>query len=118
MRVYKGVTVFDWDHEPTDMRPSAFVESTQHSTHYDSVWAPSTQTRASMLERRRPRPPRKRGGMGTGVVLGVLAVGVAFGAWHWRTPAAVPAAAPEAAPAPPTKAGTVSATTPPGPRLR
>lgn len=96
VRVYKGVTVFDWDHEPTDMRPSAFAESTQ----YDAVWAPSTQTRTSMLERRRPRPPRKRGGLGTVGVIAVLAVatlvGVAIGWWHLRADrgAAVEAAAP------------------------
>lgn len=96
VRVYKGVTVFDWDHEPTDMRPSAFVESTQ----YDAVWAPSTQTRASMLESRRPRPPRKRGGLGTLGVVGVLAVatllGVGLGWWHLRSEreAAAPVAAP------------------------
>ena len=104
MRVYKGVTVFDWDHEPTDMRPSAFVESTQ----YDAVWAPSTQTRVSMLESRRPRPPRKRGGLGTLGVVSVLAVatlvGVAVGWWHLRaeheTAAAVaPAPAVTTAPA-------------------
>lgn len=107
VRVYKGVTVFDWDHEPSDMRPSAFVESTQ----YDSVWAPSTQTRASMLERRRPRPPRKRGGVGTGlvvvVVLLALGVGAALGAWHWRSRGSAPVAGetprtgPDTAPATP-----------------
>lgn len=100
VRVYKGVTVFDWDHEPSDMRPSAFAESTQ----YGNVWAPSTQTRASTLEHRRARPRRKRGGLGTVgitvVLLVAVGIGVAVGWWLQRSGGSGSVASTTPAPAP------------------
>lgn len=74
MRVYKGETVFDWDFEPTDERPSAFAESTQ----YGRLWAPSTRSPSS-LEVARPRPPRKRGGIGTAWVVTIVGLAVVAG---------------------------------------
>ena len=75
MRVYKGETVFDWDSEPSSERPSAFAESTQ----YGRVWAPSARAPSSTLEVARPRPPRKRGGIGTAWVVTIIGLAVAAG---------------------------------------
>lgn len=76
IRRFKGVTVFDWDSEPSEMRPSEFVESTLASP----MWTTPSRLEAPVpaLEVRRPRPPRKQGGVGT--VWLALAVAVALGA--------------------------------------
>jgi hypothetical protein len=76
VRVYKGQTVFDWDHEPSDERPSAFVESTQ----YGQLWAPSTRAPGAGLEVARARPPRKQGGIGAGWIALIIGLAVAAGA--------------------------------------
>ena len=83
IRKFKGETVFDWDSEPSEMRPSEFVESTLASP----MWTTPSRLEAAPLETRRAGPPRKQGGVGT--VWLALAVAVALGsalleaAVHW-----------------------------------
>lgn len=75
IRRFKGETVFGWENEPADERPSAHSESTQ----YGALWAPLTRPQSAGLEVARPRPPQKRGGR-TNVWLAVmLAVALAAG---------------------------------------
>lgn len=74
IRQFKGATVYDWDSEPSEMRPSEFVESTLASP----MWTTPSRLEAPALEVRRPRPPRKQGGVGT--VWLAVAVSMALGA--------------------------------------
>jgi hypothetical protein len=69
IRRFKGETVFGWENEPADERPSALANSTQ----YGALWAPLTRPPASTLEVARPRPPQKRGSR-TNVWLAVVLV--------------------------------------------
>lgn len=73
VRVFKGETVFDWDAEPSDERPSTFVESTQ----YGALLQMPRRSMPVPLEVRRPRPPRKRAGVGNAWVGLIVAVGLA-----------------------------------------
>ena len=97
IRRFKGETVFGWENEPADERPSSLSESTQ----YGALWAPLTRPSASGLEVARPRPPQKRSGR-AGVWLAVLvavtlAAGALFGVVRLLQ-ARHPAASPEASP--------------------
>ncbi|MDE1949868.1 MAG: hypothetical protein KGL43_15235 [Burkholderiales bacterium] len=56
VRQYKGTTVFDWDSEPADERPSEFTSSSLGS-------GSSRRSGYEGIEVRRRRPPRKRAGM-------------------------------------------------------
>ena len=69
IRRFKGETVFGWENEPADERPSELSGSTQ----YGALWAPMTRPPASTLEVARPRPPQKRGGR-TNVWLATLLI--------------------------------------------
>jgi len=73
IRRFKGETVFDWETEPSIERPSEMVEPTQ----YGALWAAASPSGYGGLEVRRPRPPRKRGGLGQAWLAVVLAVALA-----------------------------------------
>ena len=104
IRKYRGETVFGWEHEPSDERPSEFRQSTR----YDSLMTPLTRSTVSgTLEIARPRPPRKRGGsivnVWVAVVLVVaLAGGAVMGVVRWMHGAA-PAKPPRSAPGQPAR---------------
>jgi len=115
VRRFKGETVFDWDNEPTSERPSEFTESTQ----YSGLWGPTTRPRNSTLEVPRPRPPKKRGGIGATWIAIIIAFAVTAGAvigymrYRESQPApapqaAAPQAATESAPAAPPAKGTAA----------
>jgi hypothetical protein len=76
IRRFKGETVFGWEHEPADERPSVHPETTQ----YGALWAPLTRPPASTLEVARPRPPRKRGASPNAWLAVLLVVALAAGA--------------------------------------
>lgn len=85
VRTFKGTTVFDWDVEPSDERPSEFVESSLHMG-LNTSCRPSgfAQLPPEVL---RPRPPPKRGGgnpwlLALAVVAGVAGAGL-YGLIHF-----------------------------------
>jgi len=75
IRRFKGETVFDWETEPADERPSELAEPTQ----YGALWAP-TRSPYVGLEVPRARPPRKRGGLGNAWIAVLLTVALAAAA--------------------------------------
>lgn len=97
VRKFKGTTVFDWDSEPTEERPSEFAESSLHlgqtaisrSSGFHKRGGDYTARSSgySQLERARPRPPQKRGGSSTlWLALGMVAVitvGGLYGLMRW-----------------------------------
>jgi hypothetical protein len=76
IRKFKGETVFGWEHEPADERPSQFSDTTQ----YGALWAPLTRPPTSPLEVARPRPPQKRGAAPNAWLAALLVVTLAAGA--------------------------------------
>jgi hypothetical protein len=97
VRKFKGETVFGWEHEPADERPSEFAPTTR----YDTLWTTPLRAPAPALEIPRPRPAQKRGGFNNVWLALVLAVALAgsaiFGVVRWlhRSQAtALPATAP------------------------
>lgn len=99
VRKFKGTTVFDWDAEPTEERPSEFAESSLYlsqtaisrsSGFYKrgGDFSPSSRSGASTLERARPRPPQKKGGsnavwiVAIGMVL-IITAGGLYGLMRW-----------------------------------
>jgi hypothetical protein len=97
VRKFKGTTVFDWDSEPTEERPSEFAESSLYLSqtaisrssgfHKRGGDFTGRSTGYSQLERARPRPAQKRGGSGTlWLALGMVAiitVGGLYGLMRW-----------------------------------
>lgn len=71
VRKFKGSTVYDWDSEPSDERPSEFTAGA-------AVSVPAHRA-ATGLEQRRARPARKRGGLST-LAVSMLLLGVSAGA--------------------------------------
>lgn len=99
IRKFKGTTVFDWDSEPSEERPSEFAESSlslsqtaiSHSSGFSKRggdFSPLPRNAGnSTLERARARPAQKRGGSGTlwlalGMVL-LITVGGLYGLMRW-----------------------------------
>ncbi len=99
VRKFKGTTVFDWDSEPSEERPSEFAESSlslsQTAISRSSGFSKrggdfstvARNTGHSTLERARARPAQKRGGSRTlwfalGMVL-VITVGGLYGLVRW-----------------------------------
>ncbi|MFY9510649.1 MAG: hypothetical protein WAQ05_06730 [Rubrivivax sp.] len=100
IRKFKGTTVFDWDAEPSEERPSEFAESSlylgQTAISRSSGFhkrggdfsTPSRSNSYSQLERARPRPPQKKGGsnavwvIAIGMVLAITAGGL-YGLMRW-----------------------------------
>jgi len=99
VRKFKGTTVFDWDSEPTEERPSEFAESSLYlsqtaisrSSGFHKRGGDFSTSRSSSgyssLERARPRPAQKKGGSGTlWLALGMVAiitVGGLYGLIRW-----------------------------------
>jgi hypothetical protein len=98
VRKFKGTTVFDWDSEPSEERPSEFAESSLYlsqtaisrSSGFSKRGGDFSHSRSSgysTLERARPRPAQKRGGSNTlWWALGMVAVitaGGLYGLIRW-----------------------------------
>lgn len=73
VRQFKDTTVFDWDAEPADERPSEFV-----STSYSVLSGFSTLSGYSTLDAHRARKSERQGSLGTLLValLVFFAIGV------------------------------------------
>lgn len=100
VRKFKGTTVFDWDSEPSEERPSEFAESSLHLSQTaisrssgfhkrGGDFSTSRSSGYSTLERPRARPAQKKGGSGTlwvalGMVLAITAGGL-YGLMRWFT---------------------------------
>ncbi len=99
VRKFKGTTVFDWDSEPSEERPSEFAESSvflsqtaiSRSSGFHKRGGDFSTSRGasgySTLERPSVRPPQKRGGSGTiwlalGMVVAITAGGL-YGLMRW-----------------------------------
>jgi len=99
VRKFKGTTVFDWDSEPSEERPSEFAESSLYLSQTaisrssgfhkrgGDFSASSRGSSYSTLERPRARPAQKKGGSGTiwlavGMVL-VITAGGLYGLMRW-----------------------------------
>ena len=98
VRKFKGTTVFDWDSEPSEERPSEFAESSLHLTQTaisrssgfhkrGGDFSSSRSSGYSTLERPTVRPAQKRGGSGTiwlalGLV-GIITAGGLYGLMRW-----------------------------------
>ena len=99
VRKFKGTTVFDWDSEPSEERPSEFAESSvflsqtaiSRSSGFHKRGGDFSTTRGSSgyssLERPSVRPAQKRGGSGTiwlalGMVL-VITAGGLYALMRW-----------------------------------
>ena len=92
VRKFKGTTVFDWDSEPSEERPSEFAESSLHLSQTAISRSSGFSKRGgdfsarssgySTLERPRARPAQKRGGNGTiWLAIGMVIVITGGGLW-------------------------------------
>jgi len=70
IRKFKGATVFEWDSEPADERPSEFAETTQIA----GPWGPASNNAYVALETRRSRPRTPRRGSSTTLWLALALV--------------------------------------------
>jgi hypothetical protein len=98
VRKFKGTTVFDWDSEPSEERPSEFAESSLYLSQTaisrssgfhkrGGDFSTSSRSSYSTLERPRARPAQKKGGSSTiwlalGMVL-VITAGGLYGLMRW-----------------------------------
>lgn len=92
IRKFKGTTVFDWDSEPSEERPSEFAESSLYLSQTAIARPSGYSSRGSgyansTLERPRARPAQKKGGSSTlwlalAMVL-VITAGGLYGLMRW-----------------------------------
>ncbi len=70
VRKFKGETVYDWDAEPSIMRPTGF----EHSTVPSSLWEPSSRFGPSTLRASQERARARRRGFSTLAIALVVVV--------------------------------------------